>query len=195
MAPTRFDIIAAGFTNDADTARSGLSSDDPTFRTSALRALARIGVVTSAELTAGLTDPDADVRRTAVQLSATHDDVNVSGLIDDPDVYVAEMAAWCIGERTSPTDDEVDALVRATTGHAEALVREAAAAALGSLGDTRGLDAIIAACSDKPAVRRRAVLALAPFDDPRVDEILRAALSDRDWQVRQNAEDMLNPRG
>ena len=69
------------------------------------------------------------------------------------------------------------------------------AAALGSLGDPRGLDAIIAACSDKPTVRRRAVLALAPFDDPRVDEVLRAALDDRDWQVRQNAEDMLNPRG
>ncbi|MFM2046123.1 MAG: hypothetical protein RL383_200, partial [Actinomycetota bacterium] len=41
---------------------------------------------------------------------------------------------------------------------------------------------------------RRAVLALAPFDDPRVDEVLRAALEDRDWQVRQNAEDLLKPR-
>jgi len=40
-------------------------------------------------------------------------------------------------------------------------------------------------------VRRRAVLALAPFDGPEVDEALRTALEDRDWQVRQAAEDLL----
>lgn len=195
MTVTRFDIISAGFNNDAATARTGLGSDDPAYRSSALRALARIGDITTADLTAGLDDPDADVRRTAVEISATHNDVDVTRLLDDPDVFVAEMAAWCIGERTDVRDDEVDALIAATTRHGEALVREAAAAALGSLGDPRGLDAIIAACSDKPTVRRRAVLALAPFDDPRVDQVLRAALDDRDWQVRQNAEDMLNPRG
>jgi HEAT repeat protein len=89
----------------------------------------------------------------------------------------------------------IEALVHATLSHGEMLVREAAAAALGALGDPRGLDAIIAACSDKPAVRRRAILALAPFDDPRIEPLLRSALEDRDWQVRQNAEDMLNPRG
>ena len=195
MTVTRFDIISAGFNNDAATARTGLGSDDPAYRSSALRALARIGDITTADLTAGLDDPDADVRRTAVEISATHNDVDVTRLLDDPDVFVAEMAAWCIGERTDVRDAEVDALIAATTRHGEALVREAAAAALGSLGDPRGLDAIIAACSDKPTVRRRAVLALAPFDDPRVDQVLRAALDDRDWQVRQNAEDMLNPRG
>ena len=27
-----------------------------------------------------------------------------------------------------------------------------------------------------------------------VDEVLRRALEDRDWQVRQNAEDLLHPR-
>jgi hypothetical protein len=35
------------------------------------------------------------------------------------------------------------------------------------------------------------VLALAPFDGPEVEEALRAALEDRDWQVRQAAEDLL----
>ncbi|MEY3588756.1 MAG: hypothetical protein RJA47_1352 [Actinomycetota bacterium] len=195
MATTRFDIIAAGFDNDVATARGGLVSVDAAFRSSALRALARIGDLTPADLTTALGDSDAEVRRTAVELAAGHAGVNVVPLLGDPDVYVAEMSAWCIGERTEPGDEEVEALIAATTGHDEPLVREAAAAALGSLGDPRGLDAIIAACSDKPTVRRRAVLALAPFDDPRVDDVLRAALDDRDWQVRQNAEDMLNPRG
>jgi HEAT repeat protein len=74
------------------------------------------------------------------------------------------------------------------------VVREACAAALGSLGDERGLSAILAACSDKPAVRRRAILALAPFEGDEVDAALQRALEDKDWQVRQNAEDLLNPR-
>jgi hypothetical protein len=39
-------------------------------------------------------------------------------------------------------------------------------------------------------VRRRAVLALAPFDGPEVDAAIDAALEDRDWQVRQAAEDL-----
>ncbi|MST32935.1 HEAT repeat domain-containing protein, partial [Acidimicrobiaceae bacterium USS-CC1] len=47
------------------------------------------------------------------------------------------------------------------------------------------------ATTDKPAVRRRAVLALAPFEGPEVDAALRQALEDRDWQVRQAAEDLL----
>ena len=47
------------------------------------------------------------------------------------------------------------------------------------------------ALEDKPAVRRRATIALAAFDDPRVDGALRRCLEDRDWQVRQAAEDLL----
>ena len=160
-----------------------------------MRALARIGVLGAPELTVALGDGDAEVRRTAAELAAPHGDVDVTALLQDTDVFVAEMSAWCLGERAGATDEEIEALINATLHHGEPLVREAAAAALGSIGDPRGLDAVIAACSDKPTVRRRAVLALAPFDDPRVETVLRAALDDRDWQVRQNAEDMLNPRG
>ena len=77
--------------------------------------------------------------------------------------------------------------------HADPLCREAAVAALGALGDERGLPAILAATADKPAVRRRAVIALAPFDGPEVEAALRRALTDRDRQVRQAAEDLLEP--
>jgi hypothetical protein len=38
-------------------------------------------------------------------------------------------------------------------------------------------------------------LALAPFEGDEVDAALQRALEDKDWQVRQNAEDLLNPRG
>jgi HEAT repeat protein len=84
----------------------------------------------------------------------------------------------------------VPALTRTAVEHRDALAREAAVAALGALGDTDGLPAILAACDDKVAVRRRAVLALAPFDGPEVDAALARALEDRDWQVRQAAEDL-----
>ena len=76
------------------------------------------------------------------------------------------------------------------TEHEDPLCREAAVAALGAIGDPGGLPAILAATTDRPAVRRRAVLALAPFDGPEVDAALARALEDRDWQVRQAAEDV-----
>jgi len=85
----------------------------------------------------------------------------------------------------------VFALSTVARQHVDPLAREAAVAALGSLSDPAGLPALLAACRDKPAVRRRAVLALAPFDGPDVDAALHAALADRDWQVRQAAEDLL----
>ena len=63
-------------------------------------------------------------------------------------------------------------------------------AALGSTGHPDGLAAILHACDDKATVRRRAVLALAPFEGPAVDAALTKAAGDRDWQVRQAAEDL-----
>ena len=52
------------------------------------------------------------------------------------------------------------------------------------------MPAILAALGDKATVRRRAVLALAPFEGPDVEAALAAAREDRDWQVRQAAEDL-----
>jgi len=39
------------------------------------------------------------------------------------------------------------------------------------------------------------VLALAPFDGPAVDAAIAKALTDRDWQVRQAAEDLRRATG
>jgi len=191
----RFEVIAAGFSGDHATAVSGLTAPDGATRASALRSLARMNRLDAETLVESLLDTDSEVRRTAVELSAPFDDVEVHTYIDDADVFVAEMVAWCLGERASIRDVEIEILIDRTTTHAEAVVREACAAALGSLGDPRGLSAILAACSDKPAVRRRAILALAPFEGDEVDAALTHALEDKDWQVRQNAEDLVNPRG
>jgi HEAT repeat protein len=111
-------------------------------------------------------------------------------LLADTDSTVVEAAAWAAGEHAAATDHIVERLVHLATESADALVREAAVAALGAIGDERGLPAILAGCRDKPAIRRRAVLALAPFEGSEVDAALAAALTDHDWQVRQSAEDV-----
>lgn len=190
----RFAVIEAGFTGDTTTALNALSSSDDSVRASALHSLHRLEALTAAHISAGIIDASAEVRRTALEFSAPFTEVVVHPLIEDDDVFVAEMAAWSIGERNPASDDEVQALIANTTSHKEPVVREACAAALGSLGDERGLPAILAACDDKPAVRRRAVLALAPFEGEDVDAALAKALEDRDWQVRQNAEILVHPR-
>ena len=80
-----------------------------------------------------------------------------------------KSAAWACGEHESNRDEVVDALIALAGGADDALVREAAVASLGAIGDERAVGVIIAACSDKPAVRRRAVLALAPFEGDAVE--------------------------
>jgi HEAT repeat protein len=87
----------------------------------------------------------------------------------------------------------VRALIDVAGGHADPLCREAAVAALGAIGDPAGLAAILAATTDKPAIRRRAVIALTPFEGPDVDAALARALIDRDWQVREAAEELTRP--
>ncbi|MFV0258184.1 MAG: hypothetical protein ACK5PP_07020 [Acidimicrobiales bacterium] len=108
------------------------------------------------------------------------------------DTAVAEVAAFALGE-LGVADPAVEAALRfLATGHDDPLVRESAVAALGALGV--GLDAVLGATTDIAAVRRRAAVALAAFEGDEVDHALERARSDRDWQVRQIAEDLLqNP--
>lgn len=190
----RFLIIEAGFSGDLERATSGLTHSDEDVRASALRSLHRMSSLSPGILKSALIDSSATVRRTAVELSTSFAEVDICPLINDSDVFVCEMTAWALGERETPTDSEVETLIHSTLHHPEMVVREASAASLGSLGDPRGLPAILTACSDKPAVRRRAILALAPFEGDDVESALRVALEDNDWQVRQNAEILLHPR-
>jgi hypothetical protein len=198
--PTRRDVAIAGHRGDEATARAGLDAADPTLRAAALGALQRLGRLTGGGVAAALADPDPVVRRRAATIAAQHPDVELLGALGDPDESVVEVAAWACGERETAGDDVLRRLCElATSPSVDALAREASVAALGAIGDDRGLDAILAGTSDKPAIRRRAVLALAPFLDaehPRAADVgaaLRRALEDRDWQVRQAAEDLVPP--
>jgi HEAT repeat protein len=119
--------------------------------------------------------------------------VSIEAALCDRDRSVVEVAAWASGERRDRAS--VDVLVAMASGrdaHSDPLCREAAVAALGAIGDPRGLGAVIGALDDKPAVRRRAAVALAGFDDRTADAALERCLEDRDWQVRQVAEDLLD---
>ena len=194
-------VVIAGHAGDQAAVRSALGSSEPAVRASALGALARLGGLDETVLAAGLADESADVVRRAIAVAARR--VDHDSVIDDAllailtgaDAVLAEAAAWALGERHEEADPAsvrsiVVALAAAVTGHQDALVREAAVAALGSIGSPDGRAAVLSAVADKATVRRRAVLALAAFDGPEVDAALERARTDRDWQVRQAAEDL-----
>jgi HEAT repeat protein len=170
---------------------------DGRVRSAALGALARLPDPPAESWVRAAADPDPAVRRRAADLAPAFPRGEVAraliGLLDDRDVAVTEAAAWALGELgvDAVGAGAVARLVEAAGTHGDALVREAAVAALGSLGDPAGLEAVLAACRDKPAIRRRAVLALAAFEGPEVDAALSAALEDKDWQTRQAAEDLV----
>lgn len=180
----------AGHTGDATAARALLADPDPGVRATALGALGRLAQVGVADVALALTDPSPEVRRRACQVAVGLVEVDLTPLLGDRDPGVVEVAAWALGEREDAGGEVVDRLTAVATGHEDPLCREAAVAALGAIGDEAGLAAILAATRDKPAIRRRAVIALAPFSGPEVDAALARALKDRDWQVRQAAEDL-----
>lgn len=188
-------VIVAGHRGDTATALDHLADADPAVRVAALGALDRLGVLTDTQLSVAFDDESPEVRRRTAELAGKHPDISLLRLLEDTDGTVVEVAAWACGEQETVGDDVLDRLIELATKSDEPLVREAAAAALGAIGDERGLPAILAACIDKPNVRRRAVLALAPFDGPDVEAAIGQALADRDWQVRQAAEDLRRAAG
>lgn len=179
----------SGHIGDEAAARRYLADSDANVRSTAYAALLRMKALTDADVVVALRDPDAVVRRRACRL-AIEFPVNLVPLLNDEDFTVAEQAAWALGERAdSAGAAAVAALATMAIDHSDNLCREAAVAALGAIGDEHGLPAILSATKDKPAIRRRAVIALSPFSGPEVDAAFQRAKQDRDWQVRQAAED------
>ena len=141
-APTEGEVAArnerrraaalAGHTEDPDGARDLLADPDPGVRATALRALARTGSVTVADVAGAWADAEPEVRRAAAEVVAAADapfepdDADVPrllvALLDDPEPTVVEVAAWATGEwvgrltedgRPLPEPDPVAALARA----------------------------------------------------------------------------------
>lgn len=193
VAARRRATALAGHDADEPAARAALVDPDPGVRATAIGALERMGKLQAPDLAEALHDPSVIVRRRACEAVAGWPGDGPPSLLpalDDADATVVEVAAWASGERTPPEPVVVERLCRLAVDHDDALVREAAVAALGAIGDEAGLATILQATTDKATVRRRAVLALAPFDGPEVTAALERARSDRDWQVRQAAEDL-----
>lgn len=195
-ASRRREVALAGHLGDLVGARAALADPDPAIRATALGALHRASGLSESDLAAATGDPSPIVRRRAahVAVAASHGPLPVRvpllPLLDDEDPTVVEVAAWASGELAPPEPGAVARLRVLAGGHDDALVREAAVAALGAIGDVEGLPEVLAAMDDRATVRRRAVIALAAFEGPEVDAALARARSDRDWQVRQAAEDL-----
>ena len=190
LRAVRRTVVTLGYEQNEPEARSFLQHEDSVVRELALGALHRMQSLTDADLELALQDDDRLVRRRAAELGALHPGVDLAPLLADLEPVVVEMAVWAYGEREQVDDNTLQTIISLTTDHDDQLVREAGAAALGAIGDERGVSAILSACEDKPAVRRRAVLALAPFSGPEIEAAIDTALTDRDWQVRQSAEDL-----
>jgi HEAT repeat protein len=193
-------VAVAGHQGDEALARGALGDEAAEVRAAALSALARMRRLRPADLAFGLCDPEATVRRRACEVSGCY---QVSAVLDglvgslgDGHEGVVEAACWALGEvcgdrLEAVPDGAVEALCQVARAHESPLCREAAVAALGAIGSEAALATVLGALSDKPAVRRRAVIALAAFEGPEVEAGLTRALSDPDWQVRQGAEDVL----
>jgi len=191
---------AAGHLGQEQVARDGLSDRSGQVRAAALGSLARMGRLRPEELFSALADLDAEVRRRACNLVPAMPWPTPAeplvGLLGDSSAGVVEAACWALGEVGGSTGPElvVPALAACAAEHPDQLSREAAVAALGAIGHVAGLPAVLGALRDKPAVRRRAVVALAAFDGEAVEVALQRASKDPDWQVRQVAEDLLGRR-
>ena len=183
----------AGYRGDIGTAEAAQIDPDPKVRIAALRSLARLEVTTEEQLTKALNDTEPTVRIAAIEIAANHAQPMLEHLLNDGDSTVVETAAWALGERETASETIIDQLSQVARNHHDPLARESAVAALGAIGDDRGLPAILDATQDKVAVRRRAVIALAAFEGPEVSAAYQRARKDRDRQVRDAVEELLGP--
>ena len=167
-----------------------LEHPEPDVRATALRVLDNEGKLEKGIVERSLSDSAFKVRNALAHLISRNRDIPAMKFLLDEDAEIVEIACWGIGERGDASAEVLDVLQSINESHSDSLCRESAVAALGALGNRDALGSILKAVVDIATVRRRAVLALAPFDGPEVELAIAKALEDRDWQVRQAAEDI-----
>lgn len=184
-------LLRAGFAQGDEAValiRTNLHASSPRHRVLALRGAARHSLLTNDDWLSALDDEDLDVRREALTLIAYEKISSIDifnqivEALADPDPLVVDGAAFALGEHLYV--GAVEPLCLVAQSHEDARCREAAVAALGAIGDDRGRAAVLGALEDKPAVRRRAIVALSNFEGPDIEAALARASEDRDWQVR-----------
>lgn len=187
----RKDLIQKARQGDLALAREAFTNPDPRVRASSITVLSENKELDDELITVALADIHPTVRASLARAACSNKAVPIVRLLNDQDSRVVEVACWAAGEREESEDVVVEMLSTIALDHDDALCRESAVAALGAIGDSRGLESILQATQDIATVRRRAVIALAPFEGQAVSDALEVALTDRDWQVRQAAEDIL----
>ena len=187
----RKDLIQKARQGDLALAKEAFTNPDPRVRASSIAVLAENNELDDELVTVALGDIHPTVRASLAHAACSNKAVPIVRLLNDQDSRVVEVACWAAGEREESEDVVVEMLSTIALDHDDALCRESAVAALGAIGDSRGLESILQATQDIATVRRRAVIALAPFEGQAVSDALEVALTDRDWQVRQAAEDIL----
>ena len=187
----RKDLIQKARQGDLALARESFTNPDPRVRASSIAVLSENNELDDELVTVALGDIHPTVRASLARAACSNKAVPIVRLLNDQDSRVVEVACWAAGEREESEDVVVEMLSTIALDHDDALCRESAVAALGAIGDSRGLESILQATQDIATVRRRAVIALAPFEGQAVSDALEVALTDRDWQVRQAAEDIL----
>jgi hypothetical protein len=171
-ADRRRAVIVAGHRGDRRPALDG--SPTPTHRPGRgpRRPRAHRGAEPEAPAGAGSHDPDPRCAAGRSRLVAALDgagpaaEVPIVGCSTTPTTPWWRWPPGQSGERTPAEPDAVARLVALATDADDALVREAAVAALGAIGDPPA-SRRAAATGDKATVRRRAVIALAAFGGPR----------------------------
>ena len=195
----RIKAALAGHRGELSQARALLDDSDAATRCAALGALDRLDGLTAAELQAALNDLSVSVRRRALELAVKHPEVEIEVYLSDPDLSLAETAAFVLGERAETK--ALGALTTMASSHADELCRETAIAALGALAAMECADramiltCLLGAMTDRAEVRRRAVLGLFQFEEPEAQEAVEAALRDKARQVRAVASELLGVVG
>ncbi|WP_420610640.1 HEAT repeat domain-containing protein [Candidatus Poriferisodalis sp.] len=157
------------------------------------------------EFVALLSDPDASVVQVAAAAlgerdrdpGSVEDLCRVAGGHDDPlcrESAVAALGAIAAGldaEAGAPQEAAADPVAGpgATPTATASKQAEPGAAHVAARG--MALEMLLAAMDDRPQIRRRALLGLYQFDDDRAADAVRAALEDRDRQVRAIAGELL----
>ena len=186
-------LAIAAHARDLTTLAKLCNDDHPEVRARAIRTLGVFGSEADPLIRTAVGDSDARVRAAAASAASHHEAVDILDLLSDESPAVVECACFAMGEREDASTRT--ALEQIAKSHDDPLCRESAIAALGVIGAQESLTVILAALKDKAYVRRRAVVALSAFDGPEVDEALRQCLTDKDHQVRQLAEDLLEVDG